>query len=224
MSACSVCGEAMPEGTRTCSVCGTTLAEPVPAARLPPAPGPRPAPANIPASAPPGSRYCPACGIVYGGEYTDAFCICGTELALVPAASPAPATAAPAPPIPQAPPALPPAGTPCLVMYGPDRRPVHYFALDKDAMLIGRLDAAKSNFPDIDLDEWLDAASARKLSRQHALILRSRATGSVSLRPLEGNTGTQIETEMVLPMNDYPLIPGQRVILGGVARFKFEIT
>ena len=106
----------------------------------------------------------------------------------------------------------------------PNRQALHYFALAKDATLVGRLDAAKGNFPDIDLDEWLDAASARRISRQHALVLRSRATGSVTIRPLEGNTGTQIETEMVLPMNDYPLMPGQRLILGGVARFKFEIT
>lgn len=208
----------MPEGTRTCSVCGTTLAEPVPTAQVVPPPPPRMSQVHQPPPLPPGGRYCPGCGIVYGAEYTDAFCICGTELATA-AATPA----RPAEP-PHAPPERPPAGTRCLVLYGADRQPLHYFALAKDATLIGRLDAPKGNFPDIDLDEWLDAASARKISRQHALVLRSRATGDVTLRPLEGNTGTQIETEMVLPANDYPLIPGQRIILGGVARLKFEIT
>ena len=218
MPSCSVCGEAMPEGTRTCAVCGTTLPEPAPVPRMPPSPTAPPVQANIPASVPPGGRYCPACGIAYGPEYTDAFCICGTELALAPTMSEAPV------PPPRDTVTVPAPGTPCLVMYGPDRQPVHYFALHKDATLIGRLDAAKGNFPDIDLDEWLDDAAARRISRQHALILHSRATGGFSLRPLEGNTGTQIQTEMVLPMNDYPLIPGQRLILGGVARFKFEIT
>lgn len=118
----------------------------------------------------------------------------------------------------------PPVGTHCLVLYGPDRQPLHWFALTKDATLIGRLDAPSGNFPDIDVDEWLDAVTARRISRQHALVLRSRITGDFALRPLPGNTGTQVEVDMVMPMNDYPLAPGQRVILGGVARFKFEIS
>ena len=66
----------------------------------------------------------------------------------------------------------PPPGTPCLVLYGPDKQPLQYFALTKDAMLIGRLDAVAGTFPDIDLDEWFDRATIRKISRQHALILR----------------------------------------------------
>jgi hypothetical protein len=221
MPTCHVCGEAMPEGTRTCSVCGTTLPEPVPAARVLTPALSQQLPVHVPASLPPGGRYCPGCGIVYGVEYTDAFCICGTELVSPPSAAPPPPAEQP---VPRGPVEKPPPGTRCLVLYGADRQLLHYFALNKDATLIGRLDAAKGNFPDIDLEEWLDAASLRKISRQHALVLRSRATGSVSLRPLEGNTGTQIETEMVLPMNDYPLLPGQRMILGGVARFKFEVV
>jgi hypothetical protein len=129
---------------------------------------------------------------------------------------------------PSAPPARPldkPApGTRCLVLYGPDRNPLHWFPIAKDATLIGRLDAPAGNFPDIDVDEWLDAATARRLSRQHALVLHSRVTGDFALRPLPGNTGTQVEADMVMPMQDHPLTPGQRLILGGVARFKFEIA
>ena len=75
-------------------------------------------------------------------------------------------------------PKKPPPGTPCLVLYGPDRQPLQYFALEKDAMLIGRLDAVAGNFPDIDLDEWFDRTIIRKISRQHALILRTRAIGA----------------------------------------------
>ncbi len=115
-------------------------------------------------------------------------------------------------------------GTPCLVLYGPDKQPLQYFALEKDAILIGRLDAVAGNFPDIDLDDWFDRATIRKISRQHALILRSRATSTFILRPLTGNTGTQLETQMLLAMQDYPLRPGHRIILGGVIRLKFEIS
>ena len=67
------------------------------------------------------------------------------------------------------------------MLYGPDKQPLQYFALNKDAMLIGRLDAVAGNFPDIDLDDWFDRATIRKISRQHALILRTRATSIVRL-------------------------------------------
>jgi hypothetical protein len=118
----------------------------------------------------------------------------------------------------------PPPGTPCLVLYGPDNQPLQYFALTKDATTIGRLDAVKGIFPDIDLDQWFDRAVIRRISRNHALILRTRATGIFVLRPLAGNTGTQLETDMVTPLQDYPLRPGHRIVLGGVIRLKFEIA
>jgi hypothetical protein len=246
MPACSVCGETNPDGTRVCAVCGSALPEVLPTARVVPPPSTVRQFATVPTSLPVGGRFCPGCGTVYDAEYKDAFCICGTELltelpfgvAAAPAAAPTATVPLPDVPLPDVPlpdvplpdvplrppPERPPAGTTCLVLYGPDREPIHYFPLTKDVTVIGRLDAAGGNFPDIDLDEWLDAPTARRISRQHALVLRSRATGGYSLRPLSGNTGTQVETEMVLPMHDYPLAPGRRLILGGVARLKFEIT
>lgn len=118
----------------------------------------------------------------------------------------------------------PPSGTPCLVLYGPDKQPLQYFALTKDAMTIGRLDAVAGIFPDIDLDEWFDRPTIRKISRQHAIILRTRATNTFALRPLAGNTGTQLDAQMVQAQEDYPLKPGHRIILGGVIRLKFEIA
>jgi hypothetical protein len=265
MPTCRICGETMPGGARTCTLCGSVLPDipPAGAAKAPRAPS-RPTPVRAPESVAPGGRFCPGCAIVYDPEYTDAFCICGTELvgaapavgspANPPAASPPPASPPPASPPPATPPAASPppatpraaspaaakeaqpqapkrgpvekpaAGTQCLVLVGADREVLHYFPLTKDATLIGRLDAVGGNFPDIDLDDWLDAATARKISRQHALILRSRVSGALMLRPLAGNTGTQLESEMVLPMQDYPLTAGQRLILGGAARFRFEIT
>jgi FHA domain len=221
MPTCRFCGESMPAELRTCSVCGSALPELVPIARVvAPAATQRFSPVTVPATLPPGGRFCPGCGTVYGTDYADSFCRCGTELV---GDLPAAAVVEPDRTIPVAV-DLPPPATTCLVLYGPDRAPVRYFPLTKDATLIGRLDAAGGNFPDIDVDEWLDAATARRISRQHALVLRARASGSFSLRPLPGNTGTQLEAEMVLPMHDYPLVPGRRFILGGVARFKFEIT
>jgi hypothetical protein len=120
--------------------------------------------------------------------------------------------------------ARPAAGTPCLVLYGAGKRPLHFYPLHKEALMIGRLDAVAGNFPDIDVTPWLDVSLARKISRRHALILKLRSTNSFFLRPLAGNTGTQWENDMVEPLKDYPLEHGRRIILGGAVRFKFEIT
>jgi len=158
-------------------------------------------------------RACPACGKTYGPEYGDTFCVCGGELA---AAAPPPAAVAG--------PNRPPPGTRCLVLYGAERQPLHYFPLTKDVTLIGRLDAVEGSFPDIDVRALVDEATARKISRRHALILRSRVADSYTLRPLAGNTGTQIEADMVPAQADYPLQPGTRLILGGAVRFKFEVV
>jgi hypothetical protein len=160
-----------------------------------------------------GERHCPACGKQYGSDFRDSFCTCGVELM-----SGEPVLASPA--IVQ----RPPPGTRCLVLYGPDRNAVRYFPLTKDVTLIGRLDAVQGSFPDIDIDACVDPATARKVSRRHALVLHSRADDSFRLRPLGGNTGTQIETDMVPPLADYPLMPGTRFVLGGGVRFKLEIT
>lgn len=219
MPTCAICGDALPDGARTCSVCGTSLPEPLPFAAVVQAPAPRKSFLAPPGLAP-GGRFCPGCGTTYGPDYADTFCACGTELQTARAA----AKPEPAPPPAKPKAERPPAGTRCLTLYGPDRQPVAYFPLARDATLIGRLDAPAGNFPDVDLDEWLEPALARKISRQHALIVHSRSSDQFSLRPLPGNTGTQIEAELVPAGVDYPLTPGQRFILGGVARFKFETT
>jgi hypothetical protein len=160
------------------------------------------------------------CGLTYGPEYPDTFCTCGFELVAE--------QGSPAAEVKQLPAAAsvdrPPPGTPCLVLYGPDRQPLRYFPLQRDSTVVGRVDAVEAAFPEIDLAEWLDAATARRVSRKHVMILRSRQDGSFSLRPLPGNTGTQLESDMVAALQDYPLQPGNRLILGGAARLKFEIT
>jgi hypothetical protein len=220
MAACLICGEALPAGTRTCSVCGSSQpddAAPLPVASVVSAPTPA-ATALRTASLPAGSKICPACGKNYGPDYADAFCDCGVEL--LEAAS---IVSEPTAPVPSSL-ARPPAGTPCLTMIGPDKQPLQYFALTKDAVLIGRLDPVAGNFPEIDVTQWLDPSVARKVSRKHALILRSRQSNSFSIRPLAGNTGTQIEADMVPELADYPLQAGTRLVLGGAVRFRFEIA
>lgn len=168
-------------------------------------------------------RVCSMCGQVYGPEYADTFCVCGFELVLEKGATPVAEPEKPAV-VPAAGSNHPPPGTHCLVLYGPEKQPVHYFPLTKDMTLIGRQDPVEGTFPDIDLTEWLDPASRRRVSRQHAVILHSRQDGSFLLRPLPGNTGTQLEADMLAPQQDMPLKPGQRLILGGAVRLKFEIA
>ena len=220
MPQCVICGEPLPAGTRACTMCGSSQPETgVPVAAVVPAPATTSRLATPSAPVPSGGRVCPGCGQVYGPEFTDPFCTCGVEL--VEAAALATTEPSGASGIPTSA-SRPGPGVSCLVLYGPDKQPAQYFSLTKDAVLIGRLDAVAGVFPEIDVTQWLDPALARKVSRQHALILRSRSGGGFTIRPLAGNTGTQIEADMVLPLQDYPLKPGMRLILGGAVRFKFE--
>ena len=233
---CGICGESLPAGSRTCTVCGTAVTEEqLPTAEIVAviADGPSaPLAAILPDALAAGSRYCPSCGKVFDADFLDTYCFCGVELSnQLPEVAPPPTpTPAPSPAAEDIEPLMkvrtekPPAGTKCLVLFGPDKQPLHYFPLTKDATLIGRLDAVAGVFPEIDLEEWLDRAFVRTISRQHALVLRSRASDAFLLRPLAGNTGTQLEADMLLPLKDYPLKPGHRVILGGSVRLKFEIA
>lgn len=232
MANCSICGEQIPAGSRTCAVCGSSSDEFFPSATMLTVERSAPTPAAPQAA---GGKVCPACAKLYGPEHADPYCTCGTELVqqaqdlpMAPILDDLP-TAPLVDELPMAPiledgPVKPAPGTPCLVLYGPDRQPLQYFALAKDATLIGRLDAVAGVFPDIDLDAFFDRPTIRKISRQHALVLRTRASASFALRPLPGNTGTQLETQMLQPQQDYPLRPGHRIILGGVIRLKFEIA
>jgi hypothetical protein len=210
MSECVVCREPLPDDTRACPVCGTSVAA------APEAPDlllERIAPEGIAE----GERECPDCGARYGVDHTDTFCTCGGEL--VPASS-----AARSPAQGELLPFRPPAGTVCLVLYSADRRPLHYHPLDRDVTRIGRTDPVRGDFPDLDLGKFFDEPTARKVSRKHAVVLRSRATNTFVLRPLAQNTGTQVETELATELQDYPLREGTRIVLGGVVRLKFEVV
>lgn len=183
----------------------------------------------------PGERECPACGKVYEVTYQDEFCPCGTELqprngsastvmplpnSPTPVSEPLPS---PSPTIPTGT-QLPQIGTVCLVVYSETkpRHPVRYIPLGKDVTAIGREDALRGDFPDVDLSSFLDDSLAKKVSRRHAEVLRSRDLKTFVLRPLPGNTGTQVGKELAQPGQDYPLIDGTPIIFGGVVWTKFE--
>jgi hypothetical protein len=241
---CDVCGTTVssnlpPSGGESRSGPSQTLT------LVPPSAGPRPAPATG------GKRVCSLCHTVYGTEYDDEFCRCGGELvaatdlppepespdrsdssAVQPdVRSPEPAETAGDGPQPaggsgtatgKSGPVRPLAGTDCLVVYSEQKEPIHYCAIDKDVTVIGRSDPVRGDFPDLDLGELFDQATARKISRKHALVLRLRDSHTYLIRPLGGSTGTQIEREMAEPLHDYPLTVGTRLVLGGTVRLKFE--
>ena len=236
MDTCQLCGEAIQETDKQCRSCGTLVAL-TPETNTSSAnacEGNRPAPASTEALAPSGSeRICNACGKVYSDAFQDEFCECGSELSTLPvngtaaaAANAAPKTpppfspSSPTPEVTQA----PASGSKCLVTYSVDRKPIHHFVIDKDVTIIGRNDPVRNIFVDLDFSEFLEPDLSRKVSRRHAMVLRSRENMSMVFRPMEGNTGTQIEGTIAEPGQDYPLTDGTRIILGGAVRIKFEIT
>lgn len=237
MAECAVCGDQFAPGAKSCGTCGTAVLATVDAApsrtapNNPPSSGPSsPTGAGLDgsASADAHSRECPECHARYGPDYADEFCRCGVALQIgaagvaastpgLPDAEPSVSGSASAPIV-----AKPPAGTVCLVVYSADRQPVLYHPLDKDVTLIGRSDPVRGDFPDLDLGGVLEPDASRRVSRKHALLLRSRETGAFTLRPLAKNTGTQIEHDLAEDLKDYPVKEGTRIVLGGTVRVKFE--
>lgn len=234
---CAVCGESLADDAKSCAVCGTAVLVPsgvssgtTPATTSSPATLSKPdAGTGAPemASSVSGWRECPACHEHYGPDYQDEFCKCGSalEAAATPATGGAPPGRGPESSTGPAAPTLanrPPAGTLCLVVYSSDRKPMLYLPIDKDVTLIGRSDPVRGDFPDLDLSALLEPDAARRISRKHAVLLRSRENGTYTLRPLVKNTGTQIEHTLAEDLKDYPLSEGTRIVLGGSVRMKFE--
>jgi hypothetical protein len=170
-----------------------------------------------------GQRVCPVCDERYDDTYADSFCVCGT--ALEPDAAEAPdidLQPARAPvDLPLEPAQEPAAGVARLVVYSAERQPIHTLLLDRDVTRIGRTDPIRGDFVELDVSKLFDAETARKVSRKHCLVLRSRETQTYVLRPLASNTGTQMGTELAAELTDYPLGDGTRIVLGGVVRIKF---
>ena len=210
MSSCYVCGSEMADEARSCPVCGTAVEA-----------GP---PLSPPDS---GLRACPACGQRYDPDYPDSFCACGTALVadstVLPDIDLEPARAAEDLPLEREGPPAEMAG-PRLVVYSADREPIHTLLLDRDVTRIGRTDPVRGDFVELDVGGLFDGPTARKVSRKHCLVLRSRETHTFTLRPLAGNTGTQVDNELAAELTDCPLTDGTRIVLGGVVRIKFVVS
>jgi len=241
MPNCAVCDIELQPQQKTCHICGSATADIAASSPAGSTSGPASIPDPVPSQPDLGSgpvesvsndRECPACGRVFDSRHQDEFCPCGTELR--PRSGPAdPTDAAPPPPIPLATPvppveaagaSRPAAGTICLVVYSETkpRQPIRYVPISKDVLLIGREDAVRGDFPDLDLSSLLDESTAKKVSRRHAELLRARDSQSFLLRPLPGNTGTQVGKELASPGQNYPLTDGIPIVLGGVVWMKFE--
>ncbi len=100
---------------------------------------------------------------------------------------------------------------------------LRYFPIVRDITKIGRCDPVAGEFPEIDVASIFPEDVARKVSRKHALIIRSRETGKIALRPLAKNTGTQVEQEVCADKADYALADGSRILLGRTVRMKLEV-
>lgn len=240
MPNCAVCEVELQSQQKTCHVCGSAADDIASSELSSPSPvtdldltAQDSASSQIVLSS--SDRECPACGRIFDSQFQDEFCPCGTELRpcshSVDEAQGAPA--APPPLIPSssaAPPTevsgttRPAVGTVCLVVYSETkpRQPIHYVPIKKDVLLIGREDAVRGDFPDLDLGSLLDESMAKKVSRRHAELLRARNAQSFVLRPLPGNTGTQVGKELASPGQNYPLTDGVPIVIGGVVWMKFE--
>jgi hypothetical protein len=93
--------------------------------------------------------------------------------------------------------------------------------LDRDVTRIGRDDPVRGDFVDLDISRLFDAETARKVSRKHCVVLRSRETQTFVLRPLAKNTGTQVGNDLIAELTDHPLTDGTRIVLGGAVRMRF---
>lgn len=77
-------------------------------------------------------------------------------------------------------------------------------------VIIGRLDAGRSIFPDVDLTN--EQGIEKGLSRRHARI--SHREGQVVLEDLHSLNGTFLNTARLVPDVPYPLKDGDQVQLG----------
>ncbi len=252
MLKCAVCDVELQPEQKTCHVCGSNVEPATAIDQGSGPASPVPTSLGIAGSAnsqnpiPSGgseTRQCSSCGKLFDPTYTDEFCSCGGELRQSVGTSPADNSAAPesaaipsSEPTPQpvtspapegvGPPGAtrPVAGTVCLVLYSDTkpRQPIRYFAINKDVLVIGRQDPVRGDFPDVDLGSLLDASLARKVSRRHAEVLRARDTQTYRLRPLPGNTGTQVGKELASAGEEYQLTDGTPIVLGGAVWMKFE--
>lgn len=119
-------------------------------------------------------------------------------------------------------PAALPSGTLALAVYHDrEARVVAYVPIESDMTLVGREDAARGIFPDVDLGR-LDGESvqAEHVSREHLRLVRRPGSSVVVLEVLPGSTGTQLNRRLLRGGEQSSLEVGDRIILGGRVRMK----
>lgn len=117
-------------------------------------------------------------------------------------------------------PAEPPRGALAIALYhDTEDRVLHYHVIESDTTLIGREDAARSVYPDLDLSRFVtDGVAAERVSRQHARLIRRGRR--LELEVIEGSTGTQVNREIVAAGTRVTVEVGTRIVLGARVRTK----
>lgn len=111
---------------------------------------------------------------------------------------------------------LPPTTSPthAIVVYF-QRKPAFEFPLVRDKVLIGRVDPATQNYPDLDLTQ-LDPESA--ISRKHLYL--TREDGTFYIHPIS-SAGTQINRRLLAIGNKVEVVEGDVIVLSGRIAMRF---
>ena len=103
---------------------------------------------------------------------------------------------------------------------------VHQHEVVNDITLIGREDAQRDVFPDLDLTPLAEqGVSVNSVSRQHLRLLRNN--GRYFLFIYRGTTGTQVCKDVIDPSRygqRFEIKVGDRIILGGKVRMKLTTS
>lgn len=226
---CRVCGEELSSELKACPVCGTSTEASMPP-HEPTATVDIAVDLEVEASPIDGEKLtnsCHACGANIAEDYDDEFCVCGAQLPpedvrrAASQTSGEPVAPATLNPVPQG--AIrPPKGTFFLTLFSSEKQPIAYFPIKGDFTLVGRSDPIRGDFPDADISQYFEPNVSKKVSRRHLLIIRARDSQRFFVRALAKSTGTQVESALLEELQDYPITPGTRMVLGGTVRLKFE--
>ncbi len=116
-------------------------------------------------------------------------------------------------------PSPPPGSTALAIFHDSSPHVVHYQVLGSDVLMVGREDAAKGVFPDLDLSLFLNqGVGATHVSREHLRI--TARDGHYFAEALPGTTGTQWNKAILPPQERVQLSVGDRLILGARVRLK----
>lgn len=164
-------------------------------------------------------KICPACK-ESNHDVAEVCIMCGAHLPELPTRHLTPVTEVSGDVLMPREPTPPPTGTLAIAVYHDvEPRIMAWFPVETDMTLVGREDAKRGIFPDVDLGRIeRDAVQAERVSREHLRILRR--PGGLTVEVLPGSTGTQLNKTLLPEGASSPLRPGDRLILGGRVRLK----